>query len=100
MARSSLMLRTALIMPLVLVTVALLEDVATYKVRQHVHNVYARAGIVLLLNGIAFAIAAEWFGPWIKRGLAAARKSSHREAGVIGLWFFCVLAYGALYWSY
>src|SRR5262245_44723818 len=91
--------RTALILPLVLATVALLEEIATYKVRQHVRDVYLRAGIVLLLNGAAFAIAATWLSPWIRRALTSARRTS-REVGTAALWIFYGVAYGALFYAY
>lgn len=92
--------RIALILPLVLITVALLEDVATYKVRQHVRDVHLRVGIILLLNGLAFAVAANWIGPWLQRWLRKARRAGEHGAGAVGLWVFYAAAYGALYWAY
>ena len=59
----------ALILPGVLLTVALLEEIATYKVRQRVHDVYVRTAIIVAFNGIAFTVAAELVGPWIGRTL-------------------------------
>jgi len=91
--------RTALILPLVLATVALLEEIATYKVRQHVRDMYLRAAIVLVLNGAAFAIAATWLSPWLKRMLSSARRTS-RDVGAPALWIFYCLAYGGLYYAY
>ena len=99
MASSLLRSRTALILPLVLLTVALLEEIATYKVRQHVRDVYLRAALVLLLNGAAFAIAATWLSPWLKRALTSARRTS-REVGAPALWIFYGIAYGALFYAY
>jgi hypothetical protein len=92
--------RAALIVPLVLLTVAILEEVVTYKVRQHVHEVHQRAAIILALNGVAFAAAATWIGPWLQRMLANARRAGRKGAGAIGLWVFYGAAYGALYWAY
>jgi len=51
--------RTALIVPLVLLVVAVLEDIVTYKVRQHVRDLYLRAGIIPGLTGVGFVLAAE-----------------------------------------
>jgi hypothetical protein len=92
--------RDALILPGVLLTVALLEEMATYKVRQRVHNPYLRTAIVVAFNGVAFAVASELVGPWIKQLLATARRDSERRAGTLGLFLFYAIAYGALYCAY
>jgi len=92
--------RIALILPLVLITVALLEEVATYKVRQHVRHMHLRVAIILLLNGLAFAVAANWIGPWLQRWLTRARRVGHHGGGTVGLWVFYGVAYGVLYWAY
>ena len=92
--------RTALIVPLVLLVVTLLEDIATYKVRQHVHDIYLRAAIILVLTGIGFALAAGYVGPWIKEVFALARKHSRTGGGKLGIWLFYAAAYGALYYAY
>jgi hypothetical protein len=91
--------RTALILPLVLVTVALLEEIATHRVRLLVSDLHLRAAIVMALNGVAFAIAAGWISPWIKRMLTSARART-RRAGNIALGLFYAVAYGALYYAY
>ena len=91
---------TALTLPLVLLTVGLLQDVTTFKVREHVRDVYLRTAIILVLYGVAFAIAATWVSPLIKRLLVHIRQSSRRGGGVIGLWLFFGLAYGAIYFAY
>ena len=100
MASSLLRSRTALILPMVLLTVALLEEIATFKVRQHVQDMYARAAIVVALNGVAFAAAASWLAPWLKRVLSSARTGSRRAGNKIGIWLFYALAYGGLYYAY
>ncbi|HTM19337.1 MAG TPA: hypothetical protein VL172_02480 [Kofleriaceae bacterium] len=92
--------RAAPILPLVLMTVALLEDVATYKVRQHVADVRVRAAVILALNGVAFGIAGGWIGPWLQRTLARVRRTGRDTAGALGLWLFYAAAYGGLYWAY
>ena len=92
--------RTALIVPLVLLVVTLAEDIATYKVRQHVHDIYWRAAIILVLTGIGFAIAAGYVGPWLKQLFTTARKHSKTGGGRLGIWLFYAAAYGALYYAY
>jgi hypothetical protein len=92
--------RDALILPGVLLTVALLEEIVTYKVRQRVHDVYIRTLIIVAFNGVAFTVAAEMVGPWIGQFLATARRDSQKRAGTLGLVLFYSLAYGALYYAY
>jgi hypothetical protein len=92
--------RTALIMPLVLLVVALLEDVATYKIRQHVRGVHWRAGILLLLTGVGFAFAGGYVAPWLKVLFTTVRKHSRSGGGKPGIWLFYALAYGALFYAY
>jgi hypothetical protein len=91
---------TAFIVPLVLLTVAILEEVVTFKVRQHVRDVHHRAAIILILNGVAFAVAATWIGPGMQRLLARMRRAGSKGAGLVGLWVFYAAAYGGLYWAY
>jgi hypothetical protein len=98
--RSLVRSRTVLIVPLILLTVALLEDVAAYKVRRYVRDVHVRVAIVVVLQGVCFAIAAEWLGPWLKRVLASVRRTSRREGGAVGIWLFYIVAYGVLYCAY
>ena len=100
MASSLFRPRTALIIPLVLLVVALLEDIAMYKIRQHVRDVYWRAGIVLVMTGVGFAIAAGYVAPWLKDFFTTARKGSKSGGGTIGIWLFYVGAYGLLYYAY
>jgi len=92
--------RDALILPAVLLTVSLFEEVATFKVRQLVHDVYLRSFIVFAFNGVAFGIAAEWVSPWIAQLLATARRDSQRRGGAFGLLVFYGIAYGSLYYAY
>jgi hypothetical protein len=89
-----------LTLPLVLLTVGLLEDLVSFKARQHVHDLYWRTALVLLLNGVAFAIAATWVTPAVKRLLVTIRQSSRRGAGLFGMCAFYSLAYGALFLAY
>jgi hypothetical protein len=97
---SQLRSRTALIVPLVLLVVALIEDVAMYKLRQHVRDIYLRTAIVLVLTGVGFAVAANYVGPWLKSVLTRVRKGSKWGAGTVGIWMFYAAAYGALYYAY
>ena len=92
--------RTVWIVPLVLLMVALLEDILTYEARQHVRDIYARTAVILALNAFAFGFTAGWLGPRLRNLLKAVRQGSSRSAGTIGLWTFYVLAYGALYYAF
>jgi hypothetical protein len=92
--------RTILVLPAVLLTINLLEYIATYKARQHVHDVRVRVAISLLLYGLAFAAGAEWVTPWLRRTLTATRRDSRRHAGTMGLLLFYAVVYGGLYFAY
>src|SRR4051812_16054773 len=92
--------RAAFIVPLVLLTVALLEDLATYEIRRAVRSIAARAALIVLLNGVLFTMAAEWLSPWIKVLLTRTRTTSRRHGGAVGPWIFYGAAYGALYYAY
>jgi hypothetical protein len=92
--------RTILLLPAVLLTINLLEDVATYKARQHVRDVHLRVAISLLLYGLAFAVGAEWVTPWLQHVLTATRRDSRRHAGTMGLFLFYIVIYGGLYFAY
>jgi hypothetical protein len=92
--------RSVFLLPAVLLTVALLEDVAMYKIRQHVREVRLRTLLDLLLFGAAFAVAADWLTPRLRQMLTTVRRQSRREAGSFGLAVFYALAYGALYYAY
>ena len=92
--------RTVWIVPLVLLVVVVFEEIMTYKVRQHVRDVYARAAIILVLNAFAFGLAAGWLSPRLRDHLKNLRQRSDRMAGAIGLWVFYGLAYGALFYAF
>lgn len=100
MASWSFRSRTALIIPLVLLVVTLLEDIVMYKVRQHVRDVYWRAGIMLVLTGVGFAIAAGYVGPWLEELFTSARKGGRQLGGKLGIWLFYAVTYGTLYYAY
>jgi hypothetical protein len=80
--------------------VALIQEIVTYQVRQRVRSVELRVAIILLLNGAAFAAAAEWVSPWIKHILSRARSTSRRGIGAVGPWLFYAVAYAALYFAF
>ncbi len=91
---------TLLTLPLVLLTVSLLENLLMFKMRQHVPNVYWRTALSLVLYGSALALASEWIGPGIKNLFVGARKATRQNAGRTGVWLFFAVAYGLLYWAY
>jgi hypothetical protein len=92
--------RTLLVLPAVLLTITLIQDITTYVARKHVHDVHTRVVLNLVLNGAAFALAAAWLTPWLERVITTTRRGSERHAGTVGLLLFYVLAYGALYYAY
>jgi hypothetical protein len=87
-------------MPLVLLVVVLLEEVLTYKVRQHVRDVHLRVAIIIALNAFAFVLAGGWLAPWLRDLFTQVRKGSRKTAGDLGLLLFYLLAYGAIYYAY
>jgi hypothetical protein len=92
--------RTILVLPAVLLTINLIEYVATYKARQHVRDAHVRVAITLVLYGLAFAVGAEWVTPALQRFLTETRKGSRRHGGTMGLVVFYLAIYGALYFAY
>jgi hypothetical protein len=92
--------RTVWIVPIVLLVVVLLEEILTYKVRQHVRDIYVRTAVILVLNAFAFGFAAGWLSPRLRDVLKGLKKVTRRSAGAIGLWLFYALAYGALYYAF
>lgn len=92
--------RTMLVLPAVLLTVSLLEDLVSHVAREHVKNVTFRVLVTLALKGAAFAVAAHYVSPWIEHGLVTTRRGSFRHAGTMGLLLFYAVAYGLLYWAY
>jgi hypothetical protein len=100
MSGSLLRRRTLLVLPAVLLTVSLLEDAVSYKVRQHVHDVHVRVVLLVVLYGAAFAVAGDWVSPRIERFFAVVRSDSRKEGGRAGLLIFYAFAYGALAYAY
>ena len=83
-----------------LLVFVLLQEIVTYKVRQHVRDVHVRVAIILVLNAFAFGFAAGWLAPKLRELLSSARKGTSRLAGKLGLLAFYVLSYGALYYAF
>ncbi len=92
--------RTVWIVPIVLLVFVLLQEIVTYKVRQHFRDVHVRVAIILGLNAFGFGFAAGWLTPRLRDLLKGARTHSNRLAGKIGLAAFYALAYGALYYAF
>jgi hypothetical protein len=93
-------LSTLLTAPLVLLTVALAEDLIRYKLAQRVPNIYTRTALTLVLLGAAFAVASEWVSPLVRRIYVSARVTSKQGGGALGPVLFFAFAYGLLYWAY
>jgi len=92
--------RTVWIVPIVLLVFVLLQEIVTYKVRQHVRDIHVRVAVIVVLNAFAFGFAAGWLTPWLRDLLKSARKRSNLMAGSIGLWTFYLVAYGALFYAF
>ena len=92
--------RTVWIVPIVLLVFVLLQEIVTYKVRQHVREVHVRVAVMLGLNAFGFGFAAGWLTPRLRDLLKSARTRSNRLAGTIGLAMFYALSYGALYYAF
>lgn len=88
------------IVPIVLLVFVLLQEIATYKVRQHVREIHLRVALIVLLNAFGFGFAAGWLTPRLRELLKRMRSHSHRWAGRIGLTVFYALSYGALYYAF
>ena len=93
-------LQKALVLPLVLLVVVLLETIAAYEVTRLVANRHARVAILMIMYGVGFAVAAGWITPWLKNLVVASRRTSHRQGGAAGVWLFFVAAYGLLYYAF
>jgi Na+/melibiose symporter-like transporter len=92
--------RAWLFVPLLLLTVVLLEQIAVYYVHEHVDQPHLRTAIIMALYGIGFTLAADQVVPWLKRTLNKVRKGSKKGAGILGLVLFYGLAYGVLFVAY
>ena len=93
-------LQKALILPLVVLVVVLLETLAAYQVARVVGSIHARVAILMIMYGVGFAVAAGWITPWLKNLVVASRRTSHRQGGMAGVWLFFVAAYGLVYYAF
>ena len=91
--------RTTLVLPLVLLVVALLETIVTFKVHEHVHDVLLRTAIIVALVGIGFTIATGWVAPGLAKLLHRLRAES-ASVGVLGIWVFYAMCYGLVFYLY
>lgn len=92
--------RNALLMPLVLILVVLLEELAAVYLRQRVSDPRLRIGLLLACYGFGFAFAADVVVPRLRRTLGRAQSSTRRRGGDIGVVLFYLAAYGALYYAF
>jgi len=93
-------IQKALVLPLVLLVVVLLESIASYEVSRHVASRPVRVAFLMVLYGVGFAVAGEWITPWLRSVVAASRRTSQRQGGSAGAWVFFIAAYGVLYWAF
>lgn len=100
MTSRSARLQRALVLPLVVLLVVLLEAVAAFEVSRSVHSLHLRVAILMILYGAGFSIAAGWVTPWLKNLVSATRRTTHRTGGRAGTWLFFAVAYGLLYYAF
>ena len=91
--------RTAWIVPLVLCIIALLENIAIFKMHEHVRDPSWRAAITLALNGVGFGVGAAFIAPWLSRFFRQADKETAAAGSFFTLAFY-VLAYGLVFYMY
>ena len=84
----------ALILPLVLLVMVLLEDIAAAEMRDRFASLPLRVALLMVLYGAGFSFAAGVVTPWLKKALVGARRDARP---VLGTWGFYLMAYGALY---
>lgn len=96
----SVRLQKALVLPLVVLLVVLLEAIAPYEVTRTVANRHLRVAIMMVLYGVGFSVAAGWITPRLKGLVAASRRTSHRQGGSPGVWLFFAAAYGVMYYAF
>jgi len=84
----------ALLLPLVLLVMVLLEDIVAVEVRARVASLPVRVAVLMTLYGAGFSFAAGAAVPWFKRALVGARRDARP---VLGRWGFYLVAYGLVY---
>lgn len=84
-------------MPMVLLCVVVLEEIAAYEVRKHVHEPYLRTLAILIFFGVGFVLATSVLTPRLKTLFTRVRRTSTRSGGTLGLWLFYAAVYGALF---
>jgi hypothetical protein len=89
-----------LILPLIVLAVVLLEEVAEYQLRKHVQEVHLRTLVMMALYAVGFTVAFDSLGPLLKRLLLRLRKGSRKQAGIWGIWLFFALSYALMFYGY
>lgn len=89
-----------LILPLVILLIVLVEELAEYQMREHLANPYVRTATMMILYGVGFSLAAAKLGPGLKKVLVRLRSGHRKRAGRLGVWLFFALAYGLLFYAY
>jgi len=101
MARSTSRASSALLLPLVLLTVSLVEEISWAYLRAEIRSIGVRVVLRLVLVGGAFSFAAEFVAPWIRGFFTTARSATKRGlGGTAGPWPFYAVAYAALFVAY
>jgi len=83
-----------LILPLVLLMMALLEDIAEAEARARIASLGLRVAVLMVLYGVGFSFAAGAVAPRLKKALVGARREARP---LLGPWGFYLVAYGLLF---
>jgi hypothetical protein len=83
-----------LILPLVLLVTALLEDIAEAEVRGRFASLVLRVAVLMALYGVGFSFAAGAVAPWLKKAVVGVRREARP---LLGPWGFYLAAYGLLF---
>ncbi len=77
--------RTFFVLPVSLLLLNALEEVAVYQVKRHVANPYVVTVIFVLMFAAGFAIVGEFIAPFLKSLLESGRKTAKKQVGNVGL---------------
>lgn len=100
MSRTASRVHTILLLPLVLLTVNLFEEVGWAVMRTHVSPASWRVALRVVLEGAVFAIAAKELEPFLRGLFGDARSGVKRKVGSLGPVLFYGAAYAAVYAAY
>lgn len=89
-----------LIVPLVSLSIVLLEGVVEYHLRLHITDVRLRTLAIMLCYALGFSLGGSWIYPRLKVFIVRLRSTSRRGQGRLGVFAFFLACYGALYYGF